>query len=65
MVDASSIPVGVFAFTPEGDELGKVTEVAGSGLVLEDSAGALHWVPLHAVESVTAGKLVLRRGGMQ
>lgn len=64
MVDPKSIPVGVFAFDSEGDELGQVAEVAGSGIVVEDSSGALHWVSLHAIQGITAGKLILRGRGL-
>lgn len=64
MVDPKSIPVGIFLFNNEGDELGQVAEVAGSGVVVEDSDGAMHWVSLHAIEGISAGKLVLRGQGL-
>jgi hypothetical protein len=64
MIEPGSIPVGVFAFGNEGDQLGEVTEVGGSGLVVRDDSGTMHWVPLHAVEGISAGKLVLRGKGL-
>jgi hypothetical protein len=63
MVEASDIPEGVFAFSGDGMELGRVVDVGGSGLLLEDTKGSLHWIPLTSVLGVTAGKLVLRTAG--
>jgi hypothetical protein len=64
MVEPDSIPVGVYAFDNEGGQLGEVTEVGGSGVVIRDDSGTLHWVSLHAIEGISAGKLVLRGKGL-
>lgn|GEM_PF-5652179 len=64
MIDPDSIPVGACAYDSEGEQLGEVAEVGGSGIVLRDDSGALHWVPLHAVRDVDAGRLVLRNRGL-
>ena len=36
MADSESIPIGIYAFNGDGQQLGKVTEVAPEGIVLED-----------------------------
>lgn len=64
MVEPDSIPIGVYAFNSEGDQLGKVMQVEPQGLVLEDGAGMQHFVPMQAVETLSAGKLVIRAGFM-
>ncbi|HEY5475170.1 MAG TPA: universal stress protein [Tepidiformaceae bacterium] len=53
------IPIGVYAFTADGEQLGTVAEVTPDRLRIRSSSGDDVWLPASVAGAITTGRLVL------